>query len=72
MGSHTVARFSDALVAACILVVLGGLLLAPIPASFAGQGEAIRRALEVIPFIVLIATYGLEHFWTATRDTARA
>jgi len=54
------------------MLILGGLLLAPVPASFAGQGEAIRRALEIVPFVVVIATFGLEYFWTARRTIGRA
>jgi 4-amino-4-deoxy-L-arabinose transferase-like glycosyltransferase len=52
-------------------VLLAGLLTAPIPASFAGQGEAIRRALELLPFAVLVGVFGLETFWAARLDVAR-
>ena len=53
------------------VLLMGGLLSAPLPASFAGQDEAIRRALELIPFAVLIAVFGLETFWTARTNLAR-
>jgi len=53
------------------ILVLGGALSAPIPASFAGQPEAIRRALEIVPFAVLIAVFGLVHIWTTTKNLTR-
>jgi len=48
-------------------LLVGGVLSAPIPASFVGEGEAIRRALELLPFAVLLAVSGLEYLWTETR-----
>jgi 4-amino-4-deoxy-L-arabinose transferase-like glycosyltransferase len=52
-------------------VLLAGFLTAPLPASFAGQGEAIRRALELLPFAVLIGVFGLEVFWGDRAHVAR-
>jgi 4-amino-4-deoxy-L-arabinose transferase-like glycosyltransferase len=52
------------------LVLLAGLLTAPIPASLVGDGEAIHRAAAVVPFGVLVAIAGLDSLWT--RDSARA
>jgi len=46
------------------LVLAAGVLTAPIPASFAQQSEAIRRALELLPFAVLVGVVGLESLWT--------
>jgi len=53
------------------VLLMAGLVTAPIPASFAGQTEAIRRALELVPFAVLIGIVGLEAFWTAKASAAR-
>jgi 4-amino-4-deoxy-L-arabinose transferase-like glycosyltransferase len=41
-------------------LLLGGFLIAPVTASFAGENQAIWRALEVAPFGVLLAALGLE------------
>jgi 4-amino-4-deoxy-L-arabinose transferase-like glycosyltransferase len=53
------------------LLMLGGFFSAPLPASFVGEGHAIWRALEVAPFGVLLAVYGLEYLWTAERSQTR-
>jgi 4-amino-4-deoxy-L-arabinose transferase-like glycosyltransferase len=53
------------------VVLMAGLVTAPIPASFAGQGEAIRRALELVPFAVLVGIVGLEAFWATKASAAR-
>ena len=47
------------------VLLLGGLLSAPLPASFVNEPEAIRRALEILPFVVLLAVYGLDYLWSA-------
>ena len=47
------------------LLLLAGLLIAPLPASFVGEPEVIRRAAGVMPFAVLLAVAGLEYIWTA-------
>jgi 4-amino-4-deoxy-L-arabinose transferase-like glycosyltransferase len=54
------------------LVLMAGLVTAPIPASFAGQTEAIRRAVELIPFAVLIGIVGLEAFWATKASAVRS
>jgi len=48
-----------------MFLLLAGLLIAPLPASFVGEPEVIRRAAGVMPFVVLIAAAGLEFIWTA-------
>jgi hypothetical protein len=53
------------------LLLVGGLLIAPIPASLVGETEAIRRALAMVPFAVLLAVSGLEYLWTAESSRAR-
>jgi 4-amino-4-deoxy-L-arabinose transferase-like glycosyltransferase len=52
-----------------MFLLLAGLLIAPLPASFVGEPEVIRRAAGVMPFVVLIAAAGLDFVWTA--PTAR-
>ncbi len=47
------------------LLLLAGLLIAPLPATFVGEPEVIRRAAGVMPFAVLLAVAGLEYVWTA-------
>ena len=47
------------------LLLLAGLLIAPLPATFVGEPEVIRRAAGVMPFAVLLAVVGLEYVWTA-------
>ena len=49
-------------------LVLGGLLTAPIPASLVGEGQAIWRALPIVPFGVLTAVIGLQRFWDTGSD----
>ncbi len=53
------------------ILLIGGLLTAPIPASLVGDGDAIHRASAVLPFAVLIAITGLEYLWTATGERRR-
>ena len=48
------------------VLLLGGLFIAPIPASFVNEPEAVRRTLEVLPFVVLLAVYGLDFVGSAT------
>ncbi len=52
------------------VLLMGGLLTAPVPASFVGESQAVFRALEILPFGVLVAVYGLEYLWIA--DNARS
>ncbi len=47
------------------LLLLAGLLIAPLPATLVGEPEVIRRAAGVMPFAVLLAVAGLEYVWTA-------
>ena len=53
------------------ILLLGGLVSAPLPASFVNKPEAIRRALEVLPFVVLLAAYGLDYVRSAASGRAR-
>jgi hypothetical protein len=45
-------------------LLLAGLLTAPIPASLVNEPGAIRRALEMLPFAVLLAAYGIDWIWS--------
>jgi 4-amino-4-deoxy-L-arabinose transferase-like glycosyltransferase len=56
---------------AILMVILAGLLIAPIPASIVGEPEVIRRAAAVMPFGVLFAVAGLDYLWTAETPTTR-
>lgn len=53
------------------VLLLGGLVSAPLPASFVNEPEAIRRTLEVLPFVVLLAVYGLDYVWSAASVRVR-
>jgi 4-amino-4-deoxy-L-arabinose transferase-like glycosyltransferase len=50
------------------LLLLAGLLIAPLPASVVGEPEVIRRAAGVMPFAVLLAALGLEYVWRAESE----
>jgi 4-amino-4-deoxy-L-arabinose transferase-like glycosyltransferase len=47
------------------LVLLAGLLAAPVPAALKGTPYAIERMMSVLPFAVLIAAFGLTWMWQA-------
>ena len=52
-----------------LLLLIAGLIIAPIPAALVGEPEVIRRAAGVLPFAVLLGVAGLEYVWMA--DAAR-
>jgi 4-amino-4-deoxy-L-arabinose transferase-like glycosyltransferase len=52
------------------VLLLGGLLSAPVAASLVDEPEAIRRAVAVLPFAVLLAIGGFEYLRT-NESTAR-
>lgn len=41
------------------VLLLGGLVASAIPASLVNEPEAVRRVLELLPFVILLAVYGL-------------
>lgn len=43
---------------AIALVIVGGLLLAPIPASLVHEGRMIQREMFMLPFAAMLAAYG--------------
>ena len=53
------------------VLLLAGLLTAPLAASFVNEPEAIRRTLVMLPFMVLLAAYGLDSLWSADSMTER-
>lgn len=50
---------------AVAILLIGGLLTAPVPASLAGDFDAVHRASMVLPFGVLLAAFGLNSLWEA-------
>jgi len=50
------------------LVLVAGLLVAPLPASFVGEPEVIRRAAGVMPFAILLAAIGLQYIGNAESE----
>ena len=47
------------------LIVFIGLVTAPLAALLGGEGGVINRAVELLPFTVLLATFGVEFLWSA-------
>jgi 4-amino-4-deoxy-L-arabinose transferase-like glycosyltransferase len=56
---------------AAAILMLGGLLAGPFPASFVNTPEVIYRGLAVLPFVVLLAVYGLEYISSASSARTR-
>lgn len=46
------------------LLLVAGFLTAPVAAVIVGEPNAIGRALELLPFGVLLAVVGIVHLWT--------
>jgi len=46
------------------LIALFGLVTAPVAALLGGEGGVIIRAVALIPFTVLLATFGVEFLWS--------
>jgi 4-amino-4-deoxy-L-arabinose transferase-like glycosyltransferase len=57
--------------AAVAVLLIGGLLTAPVPASLVGDPDAIHRAAAVLPFGVLLAVAGLDYLSAAQDWRAR-
>jgi 4-amino-4-deoxy-L-arabinose transferase-like glycosyltransferase len=56
-----------------VTVLLGlGLITAPIAATLVNVGDAIYRALEMLPFVALLAAYGARELWLAPWRTPRS
>ena len=53
------------------VVLLGGLLVSPLPASLVNEPGAIRRALAMLPFVILLSAYGLDWVGSAASATRR-
>jgi hypothetical protein len=54
------------------VVLLGGFVLAPIPATLAGERDMVQRELFGLPFAALIATFGLASLWRSRVRALRA
>jgi hypothetical protein len=54
-----------------VILLLGGFLTAQVPASLVGEGHAIWRALEVVPFAALLAAFGLALLFDARTARGR-
>src|SRR4029450_11239466 len=46
------------------LVLLAGLFVAPLAATFVRVTDAVYRALESLPFVVLLTGAGLDYLWS--------
>jgi len=53
------------------VVLLGGFVLAPVPATLAGERDMVQRVLAGLPFAALIATFGLARLWRSPYRPAR-
>jgi hypothetical protein len=53
------------------LTVILGLVSAPLAATIVGEPHRINRALVMLPFAALLATYGFEHLWSARNRLGR-
>jgi hypothetical protein len=47
------------------LIVLLGFVTGPLAAVLVPEAGALNRAVEIIPFTILLAAFGLEHLWTS-------
>lgn len=45
-------------------LVVAGLLLAPLPAVVVPEAGAMNRATAMLPFVALVATYGVKYLWS--------
>jgi len=52
-------------VSATFLVLILGVLLAPLAATLVRTPDAVYRALELLPFVVLLAVVGVKYLWSA-------
>lgn len=49
------------------ILLLGGLVVSAIPASLVNEPEAVRRVLELLPFVILLSVHGLDQLWSTVR-----
>jgi len=52
-------------VTAIAVVLIAGMIIAPVPATLVNVTDAIYRALELLPFVVLLAVWGARVLWTS-------
>jgi di/tricarboxylate transporter len=46
------------------LVLVAGLFVAPLAATFVRVTDAVYRALEFLPFVVLLSGVGVDYLWS--------
>jgi hypothetical protein len=51
------------------VVLVGGMIVAPMPATLVNVTDAIYRALELLPFVILLAVWGVRMLWTLPSAT---
>ncbi len=56
---------------ATALTLLGGLLAAPLAAATFGESNTMSRALTIVPFVLLVAAFGLNRLLTSQVAAAR-
>ncbi len=56
---------------ATALTLLGGLLAAPIAAATFGESNTLSRSLTIVPFVLLVAAFGLDRLLTSHVAAAR-
>jgi hypothetical protein len=56
---------------ATALTLLGGLLAAPIAAATFGESNTLSRSLTIVPFVLLVAAFGLKQLLTSQAAAAR-
>ena len=68
IGIARIVRTRSSSVATLLLV---GLLVAPLAGSTFGENHAFGRVLVLIPFVALVATFGVERLWMLGRAAGR-
>jgi Dolichyl-phosphate-mannose-protein mannosyltransferase len=57
---------------ATALTLFGGLLAAPIAAAMFGESNTLSRSLTIVPFVLLVAAFGLNWLLASRASAARA
>lgn len=68
VGLYAIVRGS---LTASALLLVAGLLAAPLAATIVNVNDAIYRALVMLPFVVFLATSGVEYLWFAPLSSPR-
>jgi hypothetical protein len=67
-----IAAISNRLTTGLKIVLIGGLLIAPLPAAFSIEMRMAQRALLVVPFAALLSAYGLAWLYSSNAVTLRS